>query len=195
MSQELRRTQDRAHDRGEQQCALSDGTAMGGGSRASTYRWPVHPPGRQARETRWSFSYFDPRLGNSRRRDREVPVATGRHRAQPLPGHPYLHPMDERNTTGITRTSGINSWTVGCGGSRTSGSEGGQQTRQPKGRQGPRPRGYVSRHTPPMPAPSIALGKPTCGRTRIGKLKQGQGPRCWLIRCPLSARKARVHSG
>jgi len=32
--------------------------------------------------------------------------------------------MDERNHT-ITRTSGMNTWRAGCGGSRTSGSEGG----------------------------------------------------------------------
>jgi transposase InsO family protein len=35
--------------------------------------------------------------------------------------------MDERNDNRITRTSGMNTWRAGCGGSRTSGSEGGPE--------------------------------------------------------------------
>ena len=35
--------------------------------------------------------------------------------------------MDERDNTGITRTSGMNTWRAGCSGSCTSGSEGGPQ--------------------------------------------------------------------
>ena len=34
--------------------------------------------------------------------------------------------MDERDNR-ITRTSGLNTWRAGCGGSRTSGSEGGPE--------------------------------------------------------------------
>ena len=35
--------------------------------------------------------------------------------------------MVERNDNRITRTSGMNTWRAGCGGSRTSGSEGGPE--------------------------------------------------------------------
>ena len=35
--------------------------------------------------------------------------------------------MDERNDNRITRTSGMTTWRAGCGGSRTSGSEGGPE--------------------------------------------------------------------
>ena len=55
-----------------------------------------------------------------------VPGRSGRHRALPLPGHQDPNPMVEHNDrTG--RTSGMNTWRAGCGGSRTSGSEGGPE--------------------------------------------------------------------
>src|SRR4051812_14633913 len=66
-----------------------------------------------------------PRLEDQRRRDRDVPALQGQHRALPLPGRTHPDPMVERNDNRITRTSGMNTWRAGCGGSRTSGSEGG----------------------------------------------------------------------
>ena len=71
------------------------------------------------------------RLEDQRRRDRDVPARSGRHRALPLPGHQDPDPMVERDDR-ITRTSGMNTWRAGCGGSRTSGSEGGPE--KPTGR-------------------------------------------------------------
>src|SRR5918995_2453250 len=68
-----------------------------------------------------------PSLGDPRRRHRDVPATSGRHRALPLPGHQDPDPLVERSHTRITRTSGMNTWRAGCGGSRTSGSEGGPQ--------------------------------------------------------------------
>jgi hypothetical protein len=50
----------------------------------------------------------------------------GRRLLLPIPGHPHPHTMDEPGT-GITPTSGINPRRAGCGGSRTSGSEGGPE--------------------------------------------------------------------
>jgi Transposase, Mutator family len=75
------------------------------------------------------------RLGGSRRGDRTVPGTCGRHRVLPLPRQPHPHTMGEpghRNT----RSGGLNTWGAGCGGSRTSGSEGGPQkpTRRKSGR-------------------------------------------------------------
>ena len=69
---------------------------------------------------------FLPGWEDPRRRDRDVPATSGRHRALPLPGHPHPHTHGERGNR-ITRTSGMNTWRAGCAGSRTSGSEGGPE--------------------------------------------------------------------
>src|SRR5450759_3202362 len=65
------------------------------------------------------------RLACPRRGNRDVPATSGRHRALPLPGHQDPFALVERADTGITRTSGVNTWRAGCGESRLSGSEGG----------------------------------------------------------------------
>src|SRR5450759_4261551 len=65
------------------------------------------------------------RLACPRRGDRDVPATSGRHCALPLPGHQDPLALVERADTGITRTSGVNTWRAGCGESRMSGSEGG----------------------------------------------------------------------
>src|SRR3954447_24716794 len=66
-----------------------------------------------------------PRLEDPRRRDRDVPAPPGQHRALPLPGRTHPDPLVERNNNRTCRTGGMNTWRAGCGGSRTSGSEGG----------------------------------------------------------------------
>jgi hypothetical protein len=68
-----------------------------------------------------------PRMEDPRRRDRDVPALHGRHRALPVPGRPDPNTLVERTDNRITRTSGMNTWRAGCGGSRTSGSEGGPE--------------------------------------------------------------------
>src|SRR3954447_19423298 len=65
------------------------------------------------------------RLADPRRRNRDVPTGSHRHRALPLPGHQDPEPMVERADNRIAHTSGVNTWRAGCGESRTSGSEGG----------------------------------------------------------------------
>jgi len=72
------------------------------------------------------------RLGDPRRRNRDVPATRGRHRALPLPGHQDPHPMVERADSGITRTRGMTTWRAGCGESRHSEGEPGKLTK-PKG--------------------------------------------------------------
>ncbi len=68
-----------------------------------------------------------PWLEDQRRRNRDVPALQGQHRALPLPRRTDPDPMVERNDNRITRTSGMTTWRAGCGGSRTSGSEGGPE--------------------------------------------------------------------
>ena len=68
-----------------------------------------------------------PRMEDSRRRDRDVPTLPGQHRALPLPGRSHPDTMDERTDNRTGRTSGMTTWRAGCGGSRTSGSEGGPE--------------------------------------------------------------------
>ena len=58
--------------------------------------------------------------------------------------------MDERNDNRITRTSGMTTWRAGCGGSRTSGSEGGPEKptrREPTRALRSDPYTYVKTHT------------------------------------------------
>src|SRR5829696_103046 len=89
-------------------------------------------------------------MEDPRRRDRDVPATNRQHRALPLPGRSHPDPMDERANTRTRHTSGLNTWRAGCGGSRTSGSEGGPEKptrRKPDRALRSDPYTYVKTHT------------------------------------------------
>ena len=79
-----------------------------------------------------------PRMGDQRRKDRNVPTQAVRSSALPIPGHPNSDTMGEHN-----HNSGMNTQRAGCSGSCTSASRGrAGETHQPKkltGRPGPTP--------------------------------------------------------
>ncbi len=107
-----------------------------------------------------------PRMGDPRRRYRDVPATKGRGQPLPLPGHPNPHPMDEQGGR-TTPTNGMNPWRAGCAETCTSGSEG-----------GPRKRTGRNPDTAPRPDPTRTCGPgrggstspPSRTHTRVGSL-------------------------